>query len=139
MLDLNHPQTKFVFAISREDDRILSIAKKMTLISTEQKREQLKLAGKHFENMRSIMREGWKESRTKELAIAELEKQLAELASTESSNEFLTDWQGKICTVCQTEITDLKGYADMVYCDQCLQTIDSGRRAVDKAFGLWLI
>lgn len=139
MLDLNHPQSKFIIAISHEDGMILSIAKRMTLISTEKKREQLALARKHFENMRSIMRDGWKKSRNKERAIAKLETQLAQLATTESTNDFLMNWQNKLCTVCHNEITNLEGYPDMIYCRQCVKTIASGREAVAEAFGLWAI
>jgi hypothetical protein len=139
MLDLNHPLTKFVFAIANEDGKILSIAKKMTLSSNAVKTGQLVIALDHLQNMRQILAEGWGESKKKAKAIIKLEAEMRHLSGIESTNDFLTDWHGRICTVCKTEIQNLDGYPDMVYCRTCIKVIDSGRDAVHRAFGLWCI
>lgn len=139
MLDLDHPDTKFIFAIAREDDAILAIAKRMTLVSTAEKAELLKEGRKHVSNMREILVQGWKKSPEKTAAIELLAKQLEEYAAIESTNAFVDDWEGKICTVCDTQITNLEGYEDMIYCPTCLDTFSTGRGAVDRAFGLMYI
>lgn len=139
MLDLDHPETKFIFAIAREDDAILSIAKRMTLVSTEEKADLLIQGRKHIANMRDILVEGWKKSRKKSAAIDLLSKNLEEFALVESTNDFVDDWKGKICSVCCSEITNLEGYEDMTYCSTCLDKFGPGREAVDKAFGLMFI
>ena len=139
MLDLNHPDTPLTFAIAREDGAILSIAKRMTLISTEAKRELLDRALAHFAKMRTITVEHWGRSKPKLDAIDVLESDLRRLAALESTNNFVIDWKGKHCTVCSAAITNLEGYNDMLYCATCLKVIDAGRNAVDQAFGLWCI
>lgn len=139
MLDLNHPDTPPTFAIAREDDAILSIAKRMTLISTEAKRELLVRASTHFAKMRKITADHWGESKQMLDAIDVLESDLRRLAALESKNDFVTDWRGKHCTVCTAAITNLEAYNDMLYCPNCLKVIDEGRNAVDQAFGLWCI
>ena len=137
MLDLEHPNTPHILAISREDDAILSIAKRMTLVSTDAKQHLLETSLTHFESMRSVTTNHWGASKAKLDAINLLQSNLQHLAALDSENDFATDWQGKTCTVCSNAITNLKGYKDMIYCPQCLKTIEGGRRAVDKAFGLW--
>ena len=139
MLDLNHPDTPPTFAIAREDDAILSIAKRMTLISTEAKRELLNRALAHFAKMRTITVDHWGGSKPMLDAIDVLESDLRRLTSLESTNNFVTDWKGKHCTVCSAAITNLEAYNDMLYCPTCLKVIDAGRNAVDEAFGLWCI
>lgn len=136
MLDLDHPLSRFIFAVAREDDAILSIAKRMTLVSTAAKSALLTSARPHFARMRELQVEGWGESSEQTAAIDFLEQQLAHLASIPSENDFYPDWQGKTCTVCSHQIENLKGYSDMIYCRKCLALIDPGREAVDEAFGL---
>ncbi|MBL8814561.1 MAG: hypothetical protein JNL58_00930 [Planctomyces sp.] len=139
MLDLNHPDTPPTFAISRENDAILSIAKRMTLISTEAKRELLDRALVHFAKMRLITMDHWSGSKPMLDTIDVLEADLRQLAALESKNNFVTDWKGKYCTACSAAITNLEAYNDMLYCPECLKVIDAGRNAVDQAFGLWCI
>lgn len=139
MLDLDHPDTPPTFAISREDDAILSIAKRMTLVSTEAKIELLAQAGPHFATLRSITIDHWGKSKPMLDAIDLLESDLRRLAGLESKNDYVTDWRGKHCTVCSSAITNLESYEDMLYCPTCVKVIDDGRDAVDQAFGLWCI
>ena len=139
MLDLNHPMTKFTFAIAREDDRILSIAKRMTLVDTDAKTLLLPGAHEAAKKMTEICVSAWGNKRDKLDAIQLLHRQITEFAAIPSANCFVSDWQGKLCTVCGSEITSLPNYEDMIYCPKCLDYIDDGRRAVDQAFGLWCI
>lgn len=139
MLDLDHPDTPPTFAISREDDAILSIAKRMTLVSTENKAQLLAQAIPHFAAMRSITIDHWGESKPMLDAIDLLEADLRRLAGLESGNDYVTDWRGKHCTVCSSAITNLESHKDMLYCPECLKVIGDGRYAVDQAFGLWCI
>ena len=139
MLDLDHPMTKFVFAISREDGAILSIAKRMTLVATPEKRELLNHAHKHIDQMHQIVLKGWGQSDKMSAAIELLQKQVEILASIPSQNDFTINWRGQKCTVCGSLIKNLEQYADMLYCGQCLDTIEPGRMAIDEAFGLsWI-
>lgn len=139
MLDLNHPQTPFIFAMAREDDAVLSLAKKMTLVSTAEKAELFQKCQKHFSEMRKICSEGFKKSKKKSKTIDQLASEVKVLATTESTNDFLESWRGACCSVCGSEITDLEGYPDMIYCRTCLRVIDRGRAAVDQAFDLFCI
>ena len=139
MLDLNHPQTPFIFAMAREDDAILSLAKKMTLVDTARKKELLETSLRHSAEMKKICDEGFKKTKKKHKAIELLESEITTLALVESTNDFLISWQGAECSVCKSEITNLEGYPDMIYCRTCLGIIDKGRSAVDSAFDLCCI
>ncbi|MET1079030.1 MAG: hypothetical protein ABWY06_13530 [Pseudomonas sp.] len=139
MLDLNHPETKYTFAISGQDDAILSIAKRMTLVDTAAKKLLLPRAHEATSKMRQICIAGWGKRQGKLEAIDLLHLQIAELAATPSLNNYVTDWQDKVCTVCQSSITNLENYKDMCYCQKCLELIAGGRHAVNVAFALWCI
>ncbi|AFY72183.1 hypothetical protein Syn7502_00008 [Synechococcus sp. PCC 7502] len=139
MLDLNEPLTKFIFAISGQNDAILSICKRMTLVDTEHKRKLLLQAETHLTEMRSITIKGWGNSSEKIDAIDRLQECLISFVAIPSDNNFIHEWVGKHCTVCGGAIEDLAGYADMVYCRRCITHFDAGRKAIDQVFGLWWI
>ena len=139
MLDLNHPETKYIFAIAHQDDAILSIAKRMTLVDTETKQLLLPSAHGAISKMRQICIEGWKRRKDKMEALDLLHSQLSELAAIPSVNDYVTEWRDKNCTACGSKITSLESYKDMCYCPTCLKVIEAGRRGVDMAFGLWCI
>ena len=139
MLDLNHPQTKFVFAIARADDALLSIAKQMTLVDNPTKQLLLPRAHEAILMMRDCCLEGWGKKQKKLDAIDLLHKRITEFAVIPSTNDYVTDWRGKNCTICESPITNLEKYDDMLYCPKCLDLIADGRRAVYAAFGLWCI
>ena len=139
MLDLDHPDTPHTFAIAREDDAVLSIVKRMTLVSTNAKDALLDRAHEHLNAMRKIVNDHWNANPEKLDAIDTLEADVTRLARLESANDYVDNWKGKVCTVCNDKITHLKGYSDMVYCPTCIRQVDDGRGAVDQAFGLWCI
>ena len=138
MLDPDHPDTPNTFAIAREDDAVLSIVKRMTLVSTNAKDALLERAREHLNAMRKIVNDHWKADPDKLNAIDALEASVTRLATLESANDFANDWKGKVCTICNDRITNPKRY-DMVYCPTCIRQVDDGRDAVDQAFGLWCI
>jgi hypothetical protein len=137
MLDLNHPQAKYIFAVANEDGIVLSVVKRMTLVDTRTKLLLLPRAEEAIGKMRIISIEGWGEDKNKFDAINLLHRQITEFANICSTNDYATNWQGKICTVCASEITNLANYKDMLYCRKCLDFISGGRSAVDHAFCLW--
>lgn len=139
MLDLNHPDTPYIFAISSEDDALLSIVKRMTLVSTSEKMLLLQRATDHLQAMREITLGYWGSSQSRIEAIDLLASQIETLSAIESQNDFVSDWQGKVCTVCDDRIHNLEQWRDMLYCPTCIKLVDEGRQAVSNAFGLWCI
>ena len=140
MLDLNHPQTEYIFAISGRDGAILSLIKKMTLSNSQERLKLLSEVHTHIAAMHSILDSGWNKKRNeKREAIEKLHNCVRELANTHSDNDFIENGVGQICTVCGNEIEDLEGYSDMVYCRTCIRVTDQGRKAVEIAFNLYAI
>ena len=90
MLDLNHPQTKFVFAIARADDALLSIAKQMTLVDNPTKQLLLPRAHEAILMMRDCCLEGWGKKQKKLDAIDLLHKRITEFAAVPSTNDYVT-------------------------------------------------
>ena len=139
MLDLNHPKAKFVFAIADQEGRLLSLAKRMTLVNTDEKQKLLVVASQHIAQLRKLLADGWGSSRKKTAAIDNLHKAFSAFAAVPSSNDFAIKWQGQQCTVCRSMIENLVGYPDMIYCRKCISVFDSSRQDVNQAFGLWCI
>jgi hypothetical protein len=139
MLDLNHPMTEHIFAASRHDDAILSIAKRMTLVPTEERDALLCRSREHFASLRKLNQEHFEHSDFIASAIDELESGCEKIASLVSTEDH-TDGCGS-CPVCSTVITNLKDYQDMTYCGKCLGLISAQRAALDslKGFGLFAI
>lgn len=73
MLDLKHPQTKWIFDTSREDDAILSFSKLMTLLPTTQRQQILSRVARPIERLRRLNREHFGASSFIERAISDLE------------------------------------------------------------------
>lgn len=139
MLNLDHPDTDFTLAVAHAADAVLSIAKRMTLVGSPAKVELLSRALLALDGMERTSQQRWPDDGEKLRSIVQLRHEIRELAALVSSNDYLIDAQGKICTVCGAEITCLPGYLEMTYCQPCLGTTDGGRHAVDRAFGLWCI
>ena len=139
MLDLNHPQTKFIFAMAGEVGIVVSVAKRMTLVDTAAKSLLLPRAHEATKRMREICIEGWGNKKYKLKAIELLHLQITEFSAIHSTNNFVVDWLAKTCTVCESQITNLEEYDDMLYCPKCLDYISGGRRAVDQKFSLTYI
>lgn len=111
----------------------------MTLVDTATKQTLLPDAHVAISRMREFSIEGWERKQDKLDAIDLLHQRITEFAAIPSTNDFMPDWRGKVCSVCKSEITNLEKHSAMLYCPKCLDAINDGRRAVDLAFGLWCI
>src|SRR4051794_34233099 len=89
MLDLDHPDTDFTLAVARADDAVLSLAKRMTLVSTSEKAALLDQALVALDEIARIARQRWSDDRKKISAIEELREGMRALAALDSSNDFL--------------------------------------------------
>jgi len=132
MLDLKHPQTKWIFDAAHEGDAILGFAKLMTLLPP-QRQQLLPRVARPIERLRRLNREHFDASSFIERAISDLEagcKSIASLPSTESR----LDGRGP-CPVCGSAIKHLPEYYDMTYCGHCLKTIADARERLASSEG----
>lgn len=139
MLDLNHPDTPITFAVAAEHGKVLHYAKRMTLVSTQERQRLLDEALNACATIRDITKQRWGNARNKVKSVELLETNLRELASTQSTNDYADSWEGCNCDVCDSLIEDLPGYPDMVYCRTCIAVVRPGLDAVDRSYGLWCI
>jgi len=139
MLDLNHPQTHWIFMASRESDAILTFAKLMTLLPTPERQQLLSRVARPIERLRQLNYDHFEASPFIELAIFDLEEGLHSIASLQSSESRL-DGSGS-CPVCGSPISDLPDYDDMTYCGSCLNIIADPRErlASGEGFGTFAI
>ena len=133
MLDLKHPQTKWIFDASREDAAILSFAKLMTLLPTPQRQQILSRVARPIERLRRLNREHFGASSFIERAISDLEAGCHSIASLQSTESRL-DGRGT-CPVCGSEINHIPEYHDMTYCRQCLSALDDARQRLESSEG----
>jgi len=126
MLDFNHPQARWRFAASRENDAILTFTKLMTLLPSPLRQQLLPRISRHLERLRRINREHFAASEFIDHAISDLEIGYKHIANLQS-NESRLDGHG-VCPVCGSEITDLADYSDMTYCNTCLDHIQDPRQ-----------
>jgi hypothetical protein len=139
MLDLKHPQTKWIFDASREADAIISFAKLMTLLPTPQRQQLLLHVAPPLDRLRRLNREHFGASSFIDRAISDLEAGCQSIASLQSTQSHL-DGRGT-CSVCGSAIKHLPEYHTMTYCGQCLRAIDDARGRLDSSegFGTWAI
>ena len=139
MLDVKHPQTKWIFDASREADAILSFAKLMTLLPTPQRQQLLLRVTRPIDQLRRLNREHFGASSFIDRAISDLEAGCQSIASLQSTESHL-DGRGT-CPVCGAAIKHLPEYHDTTYCGQCLRALDDARGRLDSAegFGTWAI
>jgi hypothetical protein len=138
MLNRNHPQTKWIFAASRHDDAVLTLAKLMTLLPTIERQQLLGRIARHIERLHRLNREHFNASAFIERAISDLESACRSIANLQSGESRL-DGRGT-CPVCSSAITDLPDHDD-VYCARCLDIVSDARRRLDSSegFGTWAI
>jgi hypothetical protein len=139
MLDLKHPQTKWIFAASREEDAILSFAKLMTLLPTPQRQQILSRVARPIERLRQLNREQFGASSFIESAISDLGSGCHAIAGLQSTESRL-DGHGN-CPVCGSEIFDLPEYHGMPCCRRCLELIADARQRLEslEGFGTYAI
>jgi hypothetical protein len=129
MLDLNHPQTKHVFAASNLEDSILTQAKRMTLIPSDQRLELFAECHNVFGKMRKLNSEHFKNSTFISIAIDELEQSLRRLAQLNDGliTEDRSSGEG-CCPACGETITNFvavpsRPESRSIYCSSCLKII----------------
>lgn len=133
MLDLNHPQSRWILAASHEDAAILTLAKLMTLLPTPQRQQLLPRIARPITRLRRLNHEHFGASTFIDHAITDLEAGCRMIASLPSSESRL-DGRG-MCPVCNTPLTDLPDYFDMTYCRQCLDHIAHARQRLSSGDG----
>lgn len=133
MLDRSHPQSRWIIKASHEEGHVLTLAKLMTLLPTQQRQQLLPRVARPIARLRLLNRDHFGASPFIEQAISDLDascRTVAELPSTSSR----LDGQGS-CPVCETAITDLPDLFDMTYCSKCLEHIKDARERLDSERG----
>ncbi|MGB1252026.1 MAG: hypothetical protein ACPG8W_15520 [Candidatus Promineifilaceae bacterium] len=139
MLDLDHPQARFIFAMADEEAAITAIALQITAVDTEARQILLLYAYEHFDNMHAVLVKGWGVSQSKSDAIHTLQTQLQHLAMQPSQNNFDATGSKSACDVCGSQRQTLLTHPKDSYCPTCFDSVSTGRQAVSDAFGLWCI
>ncbi|HTR41833.1 MAG TPA: hypothetical protein VMH87_09485 [Pseudomonadales bacterium] len=127
MLNLNHPQSKHIFAASRFEDAVLEHAKKMTLVPSVRRRELLIECQQQLNKMRTLNAEHFENSPFIFEAIDELGMSLIQLAELRHGSivEDRSIGDG-CCAACETPITNIVTVPSMprsIYCSPCLEII----------------
>jgi hypothetical protein len=135
VLNLSNPQSKWIFAASREMDAVLDFAKLMTLLPTFQRQQLLARVARPLESLRRLNRDHFSGSSYIEQGISDLQAGCHTIASF-SSEESRLDGQG-VCPVCGAPITDLSERHWMTYCAHCLEPVSEARNRLcgQKGFG----
>ena len=127
MLNLDHPQSKHIFAASGLEDAILERAKKMTLVPSVRRRELQVECQQMLSKMRALNSEHFKDSPFISDAIDELDRCLVQLAELRGGSivEDMTAGEG-CCATCGAQLTNFVPVPSMprsIYCSPCLQII----------------
>ena len=133
MLDLDHPQTNWIFEASGLEGAVLTRAKKMTLVPTCERKDLLDEVFIFCDDMKILNKKHFSNSNFINEAVDELYKACTDIANIDASKD-MTDGTGN-CEVCNTRITNLKGYSDMIYCDTCLTKTDVSRGKLESSEG----
>ena len=148
MLDLNHPMTQHRFAAARGDDRLLTLAKLMTLASTKERQRLLGFCDEPVNSLRLLNEKYFGAWSFIAEAITELEGALNGLAALKTNPPDGTVYAITACPICSTPLT--RCHAPFmpqperrwsVYCNACLKAIGPVRQNLVGAdgFGTWAI
>ncbi len=138
MLNLSSPQAPHVFAASRQEDLILDYCKRMTLAGADRRRFMLEVVRPAFAALRWLAANRFPGEPHIPNAIAELERQveqLAELPLRDSDNAALPVTR---CPACGGKPTAPSKYAVMPYCSGCLDIVMPALqrlRSCEEGFG----
>ncbi len=148
MLDLNHPMTKHRFAAAAVGDRLLGLAKYMTLTSTEQRYELWAQCQEPLDRLRRLNDAHFGASEFIAAAIGELARALDNLAQMSTNPPTGTAYAIVSCPACGSHLVHHHA-AYMpepeqrwsVYCSPCLDGIGPARQKLDwmDGFGTWAI
>ncbi len=133
LLDLDSPESKALLKASAIEDRILSLAKRMTLVPTGDREKLLGECKLELLKLEDINQKRFAGKKKISDAISSYEVGLVKLASHKASQN-LTQGIG-VCEVCETEITNLPKYPDMIYCQCCLNAIREARSVLESSEG----
>jgi hypothetical protein len=145
MLNLDHPQSKHIFAASNLEDFILERAKLMTLVPSARRRELLGDCEPKLAAMRDPNKEHFENSKVISEAIDDLARRLNQLANLGNGQVTSDHSNGEgNCSVCGTAIKNFVFVASLpreIYCGHCLDIV---MPAIEKlrsedGFGTWAI
>jgi hypothetical protein len=127
MLDLDHPQSKHIFAAARLEDAILECAKKMTLAPSVRRREMLVECQQALGEMQALNSQHFESSPFIFDAIEELGRRLVQLAELCDGGiiEDMSAGEG-CCAACGTQLTSFVPVPSIprsIYCSPCLEII----------------
>ena len=148
MLELDHPMTAHRFAAARADDRLLTLARHMTLTSTQERQQIFEACRQPLDELRRLNDEHFGAFAFTVEAVTELEQALNMLAEMETSPRDGTAYAIVSCPVCGALLTHAHApYMPeperrwSVYCSACLKPSSPARRKLDSSegFGTWAI
>ena len=133
MLDINAPESNWIFKASGLQDAVLTRSKKMTLVETVKRLELLDEIFIICDDMKILNNKHFSNSQFINDAIEELYES-CEIIANLTAKEDKTNGVG-ICEVCHNKITNLKQYQDMIYCSKCLDVTSEAREKLDSSKG----
>jgi len=146
MLDLDNPQTQYIFAAAKMSDDLMIKAEQMTLLSREYRGILLEDCFEVLNAMRRLNREQFKASERNAKAVDAIEAALNQLAhlNDDSITEDKTDGEG-YCAACGSLITIQQppSYSlssrPRIRCDCCMKIFWPARTKLQNAFGIMFI
>lgn len=136
MLELNHPQTAHVFAASQQLDLIVDYAKRITLSETKGRKFMLEVVRPAFVALRWLTAERFDGKSTIADGIAELERQLEQLANLPVRDSYKRELPPTECPVCGRRPSE---YDPVSYCSSCVELVIPGKERLEsakKGFGI---
>jgi hypothetical protein len=127
MLNLDHPQSKHVFAASNLEDFVLERAKLMTVVPSARRRELLGECEPKLAAMRTLNAEHFDNSKNISEGIDDLTRRLNQLANLGNGQVTSDRSNGEgNCLVCGTAIKSFVAVASLpreIYCGHCLDIV----------------
>jgi hypothetical protein len=128
MLDLDHPQTPDVFAASWQLDLILNCCKRATLTGASGRRLMLGVVRPALAALRWLAEHRFRDQPRLADGIAELERQVEQLAALPLRDPDPADRPVSRCPACGGPPTVPHRYDPIPYCSPCLGVITPGLR-----------
>jgi hypothetical protein len=140
MLDDESPMAKHILRSAVLESRILNLSKRMTLVPSEERLRLLAECRSAFAEMRSHAAAHYENYETIHVVVAELEVETERLAMLGNCmvTEDRTSGEG-FCAVCNTPITNMREFQDMVYCGTCLDIVMPALGKLGKETWTWVI
>jgi hypothetical protein len=145
MLNLDHPQSKHVFAASNLEDSVFERAKLMTLVPSARRRELLGECEPKLAAMRTLNTEHFDNSERISEVIDDLARRLNQLANLGNGQVSSDHSKGEgNCSVCGTAIKNFVAVPSLpreIYCGRCLDIVMPAIEKLrsDDGFGTWAI